>query len=85
VNEQALPQTDFAPIVQAVFDDLDMQQLAALRCLSGAQRLQMAFEMCQSPRERIVASILARNPDISPDELNRQVVECIMMGCTFSC
>ena len=76
-------QTDFAPIVRAVFDDLDMQQLAALRRLSGAQRLQMAFEMCQAPRERIVASILAHNPDISPEELNRRVVECILKGCTY--
>ena len=83
MSEQA-SQTDFAPVVRAVFDDLDMQQLVALRRLSGAQRLQMAFEMCQAPRERIVASILSRNPDISLEELNRRVVECILKGCTYS-
>lgn len=74
---------DFAPVVRAVFDDLDMQQLVALRCLSGAQRLQMAFEMCQSPRERIAASILARNPEISPEELYWRVTECIIKGCAY--
>lgn len=73
-------QTEFAPIVRAVFDDLDMRQLAVLRSISGAQRLQMAFEMCQPPRERIVASIRAHNPSISLKELERQVIECIAKG-----
>lgn len=83
MSEQALQQTDFAPIVQAVFDDLDMKRLTALRDLSGAERLQMALEMCdmcRSPRERIVASIHTHDPNISPEELERQVIECIAKG-----
>jgi hypothetical protein len=79
VSNQSL-QSEFAPVVQAVFDDLDMERLAALRDLSGAERLQIAFEMCQPPRECIVASIRAHNPNISPEELERQVVEYIMKG-----
>ncbi len=73
MNEQTLPQTDFAPIVQAVFDDLDMQQLAVFRRLSGAQRLQMAFDLCDWARALIIASIRSQHPHISETELKKRL------------
>jgi len=78
MSEQA-SQTEFAPIVQAVFDDLDMQQLAIFGRLSGARRIQMISEMCAVLRKVTTASILARDPGISPQELNRRVVKRIQM------
>ena len=79
MNEQTLPQTDFAPIVQAVFDDLDMQQLAVFRRLSGARRIQMISEICRVLRKNIAASILTQNPDIGLQELHHRVAERIRM------
>ena len=79
MNEQTVPQTDFAPIVQAVFDDLDMQQLAVFRRLSGAQRIQMISGICRMLRKSITASILTQNPDIGPQELHHRVAERIRM------
>jgi len=73
VSERALQQTDFAPIVQAVFDDLDMQQLTVFRRLSGAQRLQQAFDLCDWARSLITASIRSRHPHISETELGKRL------------
>jgi hypothetical protein len=73
VNEQTLPQTDFAPIVQAVFDDLDMQQLAVFRRLSGAQRIQQAFDLCDWAHALITASIRSQYPHISETELKKRL------------
>jgi len=72
-------QAEFAPLVRAVFDELDMQQLAIFRRLSGARRIQMISEMCSVLRKVTAASILARDPGISPQELNRRVVKRIQM------
>ena len=60
---------DFAPVVRAVFDDLDMQQLAIFRRLSGAQRIQQAFDLCDWAHSLIIASIRSRYPHISEGEL----------------
>ena len=72
-------QNEFTPIVRAVFDDLDMQQLAIFGQLSGARRIQMISEMCAVLRKITTASILASDPGISPQELNRRVVKRIQM------
>ncbi|HEY72238.1 MAG: hypothetical protein DRJ03_13645 [Chloroflexi bacterium] len=73
MSEQALQQTNFAPIVQAVFDDLDMQQLTVFRRLSGAQRLQQAFDLCDWAHSLITASIRSRYPHISEIELGKRL------------
>ncbi len=72
MNEQAA-QTEFAPIVRAVFDDLNMQQLAVFRRLSGAQRIQRAFDLCDWARSLIIASIRSRYPYISEAELAKHL------------
>jgi len=72
-------QTDFAPVVRAVFDDLDMQQLVIFRRLSGARRIQMISEICRLLRKSITVSIITENPDISPQELDHQVAERVKM------
>jgi len=61
--------TEFTPVVQAVFDDLDMQQLAIFRRLSGARRLQQAFDLCDWAQSLIIASIRNQYPGISKAEL----------------
>lgn len=73
MSEQALRQTDFAPVVQAVFDDLDMQQLAVFRRLSGGQRIQQAFDLCDWAHSLITASIRSRYPHISETELGKRL------------
>ena len=70
---------DFAPVVRAVFDDLDMQQLAIFRRLSGARRIQMISEICRVLRKNIAASILTHNPDIGFQELSHRVAERVRM------
>ncbi len=64
---------EFAPVVQAVFDDLDVQQLAIFRQLSGAQRLQQAFDLCDWAHSLIIASIRSRCPYISEAELAKRL------------
>lgn len=64
---------DIAQVVQAVFDDLDMRQLAIFRQLSGARRLAIAFDLCEFARSLIVASLRNQYPDISEAELNERV------------
>ncbi len=66
-------QSEFVPIVRAVFDGLDMQQLAIFRQLSGAQRLQQAFDLCDWAQSLIIASIRNRYPDISETELSQRL------------
>lgn len=66
-------QTDYAALVRAVFDELDMQQLAILRQLSGAQRIQQAFDLCDWAQSLIIASIRSRHPDISDAELSKRL------------
>jgi hypothetical protein len=72
--------SEFTSIVQAVVDDLDMQQLAIFRRLSGARRVQMISEICCVLRKNIAASILVYNPDIDLGELQRRVAERIRMS-----
>jgi hypothetical protein len=59
--------------IRAVFNDLDMQQLAIARRLSGAQRLAQAFDLCDWACSLIMASIRNEQPDISEAELKRRV------------
>ncbi len=59
--------------IRAVFDDLDMQQLAISRQLSGAQRLAQAFDLGDWARSLIMASIRNEQPDISDAELKQRV------------
>lgn len=72
MSQQALS-TDFTPVVRAVFDDLDMRQLAIFRRLSGAQRLQQAFDLCDWAQSLIIASIRNRYPGISEAELSQRL------------
>ncbi len=72
MSEQ-ISQADFTPVVQAVFDDLDMQQLTAFRRLSGARRIQQAFDLCDWAQSLIIASIRSRYPDISDAELRERL------------
>lgn len=72
MSEQ-MSQKDYTAIVRAVFDELDMQQLAIYRQMSGAQRLQQAFELCDWARSLIIASIHNRYPDISDSELTERL------------
>jgi hypothetical protein len=64
---------DIAQVVRAVFDDLDMQQLAIFRQLPGARRLAIAFDLCEFARSLIVAAVRNQYPDISEAELNERV------------
>lgn len=64
---------EIARDVQAVFDDLDMRQLAIFRRLPAARRLAMAFDLCEFAKSLIVASIRSQYPDIGKPELDRRV------------
>ncbi len=75
--DRQIPPTDFKAIAKAMFDDLDMQQLAIFRQLSGARRIQMISEMCRALRKNVTASILTHNPDVSPQALQYQIAERI--------
>jgi len=77
MNDKAetVVQMDFAPVAQAVFDELDMQQLAIFRQLSGAQRIQQAFDLCDWARSLIIASIYSQYPDISESELTKRLLQ----------
>jgi len=59
--------------VRAVYDELDMRQLAVFARLSPTRRLEMMFDMCESARKLIIASEIARYPGISAEELARRV------------
>jgi len=75
---------DIAQVVQAVFDDLDMRQLAIFRQLPGARRLAIAFDLCEFARSLIVASLRNQYPDISEAELNERVRARIALTCIVS-
>ncbi len=61
--------------LRAVFDDLDMRQLAIARRLSPARRLRQVLELNRLARRLVAASIRSQHPDISPVELNRRIAE----------
>jgi hypothetical protein len=74
---ETVSQMDFAPVVQAVFDELDMQQLAVFRQLSGARRIQQVFDLCDWARSLIIASICSQYPNISESELTERILQRI--------
>jgi hypothetical protein len=67
--DQIAEKPDIAEVVQAVFDDIDMRQLAISRRLSGSRHLKEAFDLCEFARSLVVASIRNRHPHISDEEL----------------
>ena len=67
------PQFDTAQAVRAVFDELDMQQLAVFARLSPTRRLEIMFDLCEFSRQLIIASERQRHPDIAGEELARRV------------
>ncbi|HDQ71401.1 MAG TPA: hypothetical protein ENN19_04810 [Chloroflexi bacterium] len=71
--DRQTPPTDFKSIAKAVFDDLDMQQLAIFRQLSGAQRLQQSLDLCDWARSLVIASIRSQHPGISETELTQRL------------
>ena len=66
-------QAEIASLVRAVFDELDMQQLAISGRLSGAQRIRQAFDLCDWAQSLIIASIRSHHPGISDAELRERL------------
>jgi hypothetical protein len=50
----------------------------ALRAMSGAQRLQLAHEMWDDVRQRLIAYLGERHPEWSSDEINREVARRLL-------
>jgi hypothetical protein len=73
-------QLDVAQAVRAAFDELDLRQLAVLARLSPTRRLEIMFDLCESARQRIIASERLRDPSISDEELARRVRARIEMA-----
>jgi len=71
---------DTAHDVRSAFDELDLRQLAVLAHLSPTRRLEIMFDLCESARQRIIASERQRNPNISDEELARCVRSRIEMA-----
>ena len=71
---------DTAHDVRSAFDELDLRQLAVLAHLSPTRRLEIMFDLCESARQRIIASERQRNPNISDEELARRVRSRIEMA-----
>ncbi len=71
---------DTAHDVRSAFDELDLRQLAVLAHLSPTRRLEIMFDLCESARQRIIASERQRNPNISDEELARRVRARIEMA-----
>jgi len=72
-----LTQPYLAQLVRAVFDELDVQQLAFTRQLTPPQRLRQVFELNGALRKLVIASIHRQFPGIDPAELNRRVAQRI--------
>lgn len=79
---ESVEKKDYTGAVRAAFDDLDMQQLAIFRQLSGARRIQQAFDLCNWARSLIIASIHSQYPDISEAELTKRLSQRVS-GCTL--
>jgi len=72
--------SDTTRAVRAAFAELDLRQLAILARLSPTRRLEIMFDLCESARQRIIASERQRNPNISDEELARRVRSRIEMA-----
>lgn len=78
MSEQ-MSQKDYTAVVRAVFDELDMQQRALYRQMSGAQRLQQAFELCDWAPSLIIASIRSQHPTSATPNC-RNVFDDVCLG-----
>ena len=61
----------------AVFDQLDMQQLAITRTLSPARRLQQVFEINQTLHKLVAVAVRSQQPGIDAAELQRRIAQRI--------
>ena len=64
---------DTAQLVRAVFDELDLLQLAIFARHSPTRRLEMMFDLCEFSRGLVIASERQREPTMTDDELARRV------------
>ena len=62
-----------AQTVRAVFDELNVRQLAVLARLSPTRRLEMMFDLCAFSQQLLIASERQRAPHISEAELAQRV------------
>lgn len=77
IDQPILPPLTRAAIaqdVQAVFAELDRQQLAITRQLSPAQRLNQVYELNHFLRQAIIAAIHQQQPDIDEVGLHQQLL-----------
>jgi hypothetical protein len=64
---------DTAAAVRAVFNELDLRQLAVVARLSPARRLEILFDLCEFARQLVIASEHQRDPLISDQHLAHRV------------
>ncbi len=55
-------------------------RIAALRRMTGEQRLALAFEMWKTACETTRAGIRTQHPEFSPDEVERELARRIMIA-----
>ncbi len=65
--------------IEAVFAELDWQQLAVFARHTPTRRLEMMFDLCNFAQNMIVASERQRNPHISDTDLARRVRDRIQL------
>ena len=53
----------------------DAEMVPVLRAMSGAQRVQLAFDLWRMAWKITLCSERARHPELSEDELNKRVAE----------
>lgn len=62
--------------------DFTPEYVAALRKLSGEQKLRAAFALYWSARELKAAALRARHPDWTPQEVQQRVKEIFLHAVT---
>jgi hypothetical protein len=65
--------SDAPPFDPRRIEVLDDDMVAILRAKTGAERLQMAFDMWKSARRMLTNMLSAENPEWSAEEVQREV------------
>ena len=68
--------------MRSMASDFTAEYVAALRKLSGEQKLRTAFALYWSARELKAAALRARHPDWSPQEIQQRVKEIFLHAVT---
>lgn len=68
------------PILFPPDDELDEAMLEVLRAKSGAERLQMAFDMFDAAREMLTHNLRRQHPEWDAEQVQREVARRISHG-----